>query len=122
MKSLVFAELILELLVESADVVPEESPIQGDMFLITSSNPWYGDILILQNLKCPTTSSHDERRRICHLAKNDLIIKDTLYQRGVDCILRRCLTHKEAVIVLNDFHTEACGGHLYGLETTQNVL
>jgi hypothetical protein len=66
-KSLVFAELISELLVESGDVVPEESPIRGDMFLIESSDPWYGDILIyLQNLKCPTSSSRDERRRIRH--------------------------------------------------------
>ena len=61
-KSLVFAELISELLVKLGDVVPEESLIRGDMFLITSSDPWYGDILIyLQNLKCPTSTSHDER-------------------------------------------------------------
>ena len=33
-KSLVFAELISELPVESGDVVPEESPIRGDMFFI----------------------------------------------------------------------------------------
>jgi hypothetical protein len=44
--SLVFAELISELPVESGDVIPEESPIKGDMFLIMSSNPWYGDILV----------------------------------------------------------------------------
>jgi hypothetical protein len=44
--SLVFAELISELSVESGDVVPEELPIRGDMFLITSLDPWYGDILI----------------------------------------------------------------------------
>ena len=37
-KSLVFAELISELPVESGDVVPEELPIWGDMFLITSSD------------------------------------------------------------------------------------
>jgi hypothetical protein len=45
-KSLVFAELISQLPIESGDVVPEESPIQRDMFLITSLDPWYGDILI----------------------------------------------------------------------------
>jgi hypothetical protein len=79
-KSLVFAELISELLVESGDVVPEESPIRGDMFLIESSDPWYGDILIyLQTLKCPNSASHDEHRRIRHQAKNYLILNDTLY-------------------------------------------
>jgi hypothetical protein len=40
------AELISEHPVESGDVVLEESPIRGDMFFITSSDPWYGDILI----------------------------------------------------------------------------
>jgi hypothetical protein len=87
-KSLVFVELISELPVDSGDVVPEESPIRGDMFLITSSDPWYGDILIyLQTLKCPTSASHDERWHICHQAKNYLIPNDTLYLRGVDCVL-----------------------------------
>jgi hypothetical protein len=93
------------------------------MFLSESSNPWYGDILIyLQNLKCPTSSSRDERRQIHHQAKKYLILNDTLYRRGVDCILRRCLTHEEAVIVLNDCHTGACGGHLSGLATDQKIL
>jgi hypothetical protein len=113
----------LKLPVESGDVVPEESPIRGDMFFITSSNPWYGDILIyLQTLKCPTSTSRDERHHICHQAKNYLILNDTLYQRGVDCVLRRCLTHEEVVIMLNNFHTGACGGHLFGLETAQKIL
>jgi hypothetical protein len=118
-KSLVFAERISKLPVESGDVVPEELPIRGDMFLIQSSDPWYGDILIyLQTLKCPTSASRDERRRIRHQAKNYLILDDTLYRRGVDCILRRCLTHEEAVIVLKYCHTGACGGHLSGLATS----
>jgi hypothetical protein len=101
----------------------EGSPIQGDMFLISYSDPWYGDILVyIQTLKCPSSTSHDEHRRICHQAKNYLILEDTLYSRGVDCIVCRCLTHEEEEIMLNDFHTGACGGHLFGLETTQNIL
>ena len=44
--SLVFADLISELPVESGDVVPEESLFRGDMFLITSSDPCYRDIII----------------------------------------------------------------------------
>jgi hypothetical protein len=68
-KSLVFAELILELPVESGDIIPEESPINEDIFLIASLDPWYGDILVyLQTLKCPASASHDEHRRIRHQA------------------------------------------------------
>jgi hypothetical protein len=93
------------------------------MFFIESSDLWYGDILIyLQTLKCPTSSSRDERRWIRHQAKSYLILNDTLYRQGVDCILRRCLTHEEAVIVLNDCHTGSCGGHLSRLVTAQNIL
>jgi len=103
--------------------MPEESHIIGDIFFISSSYPWYGDILFyLQTLKCPASTSRDERRRIRHQDKNYLILDDTLYHRGVDCILRRCLTHEEVVSMLNKCHTGACGDHLSGLETTQNIL
>ena len=47
---------------------------------------------------------------------------NTLYRCGVDSILRHCLTHDEAEVVLNDCHGGACGGHLYGLSTAQNIL
>jgi hypothetical protein len=84
-KSLVFVELISKLPVDSGDVIPEELPIKGDMFLIASSDPWYGDILVyLQTFKFPTSSSHDERCCICHQEKNYLILEDTLYRQGVD--------------------------------------
>jgi hypothetical protein len=56
------------------------------------------------------------------MEKNYLIIADTLYQRGVDSILRRCLKFEEVDVVLNEFHSGACGGHLFGLETTQKNL
>jgi hypothetical protein len=93
------------------------------MFLITYLDPWYGDILVyLQTLKCPTSSSHDEHLCICHQAKNYLILDDMLYRRGVDCIMCRFLTHEEAIIMLNNCHTGACGGHFSRLVTTQNIL
>ena len=58
--SLAFAELISKLRVESGDVMPEESPIKGDIFLISSSDPWYGDILVyLQTLNFPASASRD---------------------------------------------------------------
>ena len=96
-KSLIFSELISKLLVETCDISLKESPINKDLFPIASSDPWYGDILVyIHTLKCPYFASHNEHRRICHQARNYLILNDTLYHRWVDCILRRCLTHKEA--------------------------
>ena len=65
---------------------------------------------------------HGKNSKLRLHAKNYLIIGDTLYHKGVDSILRRCLTHEEAKIVLNDAHSGACGGHLSGLATTHNIL
>ena len=78
--------------------------------------------MYLQTLKVPTHLSQDERRRLCHVPKNYLIVDNTLYRRGVDSILRCCLTHEEAEVVLNDCHGGVCGGHLSGLSTTQIFL
>ena len=51
-----------------------------------------------------------------------MIIGDALYRRGVDSILRRCLTLEEAEAVLNDCHSGAYGGHLSGLAIAQKIL
>jgi hypothetical protein len=45
-----------------------------------------------------------------------------LYHQGVDQIFHHCLTHEEVEKVLNDFHSGACGGRLFGLDTTQKIL
>ena len=47
---------------------------------------------------------------------------DTSKCRGVDSILRCCLTHDEVEVLLNDFHGGACGGHLFGLSIAQKIL
>ena len=73
-------------------------------------------------MKFPSTFSKDEHRKLRHLAKNYVIIGDTLYQHGFNSILRRCLTLEEADSVLNDCHSGACGGHLSGLATAQRFL
>lgn len=73
-------------------------------------------------MKFPQTFSREERRRLRHNAKNYLIIDNTLYRRGVDLILRRCLNHEEVESVLNDAHGGAYQGHLSRLEIAQKIL
>jgi hypothetical protein len=105
-KSLVFAELISDFPRLDEDIFHDDSFTDQHIFLISSSDPWYGDILIyLQTLKLSQHLPRDDRRRIRHQAKNYLIIDDTLYHQGVDNILHRCLTHEEAESVLNDCHS-----------------
>ncbi len=59
-KSLVFTELIYELPC-GEDIVYEESFLDKHRFLISSQDPWYGDIIIyLQTSKFPLAFSKDE--------------------------------------------------------------
>jgi len=122
-KSLVFAELISDFPRLDEDVIHADSFADEQIFLVSSFDPWYGDIVLyLQTLKFPQHLWRDDRRRVRYQAKNYTIVCDTLYRRGIDNILRRCLNHKEAESVLNDFHNGACSGHLSRLATVQKIL
>ena len=119
-KSLVFAELIYEFPQLYEDVIHVDLFVDEHNFLVSSSNPWYGDIVLyIQTLKFPQHLSRDDRRRVRYQAKNYTIIGDPLYRRGVENILHRCLTHREANSILNDCHNGACGGHLSRLVITR---
>jgi hypothetical protein len=122
-KSLVFVELICDFPHTDVETEPFDSLPDESLFLISTSDPWYGDILLyLQTQRFWPDVSRDERHRIRHHSKYYLIIGDTLYRCGIDTILRRCLTHEEVERVLNDCHSGACGSHLSGMATTQKIL
>ena len=82
-KSLFFAELIAKFLVEEDVAIEEDSFPDEHIFLISTSDPWYRDILIyLHNLKYLPAFLREEQRKLRVHAKNYLIIGDTLYRRG----------------------------------------
>jgi hypothetical protein len=113
-KFMVFAELICALPCADKNIEPRDSLPDESLFLVSTSNPWYGDILLyLQTQHFQPNISHEEHRRI---------LSDTLYHHGIDTILRRCLIHEEAEHILNYCHLGACGGHLSGMATAQKIL
>ena len=122
-KSLMFAELIFSLPSSSPtshvqDQIPDES-----LFLISTLDQWYGDIIIyLQMSSFLPGMSKDARRRIRDQSQPYHIIGDTLYRLGADSVLHRCLTLEEAERVLNDCHFGACGGHMSRYATAQKIL
>ena len=122
-KALVFTELMAGLPRVSQPQQDLESLPNDSLFLIDSSDPWYGDILVyLQTQRFRPSATKDDCRRIRHLAQNYLIVGDTLYHRGVDTVLHRCVIHEEAEKIMNDCHSRPYGGHLLGLATAQNIL
>lgn len=122
-KSLVFAELMVGLPQVSQPLQELESLPDDSLFLMDSSDPWYRDILVyLQTQRFRSSSTKDDRRQLRHLAQHYLIVGDALYHRGVDTVLRQCVTHEEAELIMNDCHSGACGSHLSMLATTQKIL
>ena len=99
---------------------PNDSFSDEFLFLTSMKDLWYGYLIIyLQTQRFQPNLSHDDHRHIRgHHAKYYLILNDTLYRRGIDSILRRCLTDDEAEQVMNDCHSKACGGHLSRMDTT----
>jgi hypothetical protein len=88
---LVFLELISDLPHVDEDIEPRDSIPDESMFLISMSDPWYGDILLyIQTQRFHPNISHEERRHIHHHSKCYLIIGDTLYRHGIENILRQC--------------------------------
>ena len=80
-KSLFFAELIAEFPTEEDVVVEDDSFPDEHIFLISTSDPWYRDILVyIQTLKCHASFSREDRHKLCVNVKNYLIIIDTLYR------------------------------------------
>ena len=62
-KLLIFAELISDFPSEEEVEACEDTFINEHIFLISTLDPWYGDIIIyLQTLKVPTHLSWDERQ------------------------------------------------------------
>ena len=60
-KSLVFTELLLDLLGNSEEVSYDESLVDDHLFLIDSSDLWYGSIIVyLQTTKFPSNVSKEE--------------------------------------------------------------
>lgn len=122
-KALVFAKLLCDFPSSSNDSTSKETIVDESLLLISSSDLWYGYIIIyLQTQKYRSNTSRLEQRRTRYQAKYYMIVGDTLYHRGVDTVLRRCLTHEEAEKVVNDCHSGTCGGYQSSYATTQNIL
>ena len=117
-KSLVFAKLMCDLPCASMKSEPIDSFPDEFMFLISTTDPWYGDLFIyLQTQRFHPTLSHDDRHCICHHAKYYLILNDNLYRHGIDSILWQCLTCVEVERVLIVCHSGACCVHLSKMDT-----
>eukprot|EP00253_Pinus_taeda_P007115 PITA_07115 len=122
-KYLVFVELMCDFPRVDSETVAEDPIADESLFLISTLDPWYGDIITyLQTQTFRPDLSRSNRRKVRFQSQQFKIIGDTLYRLGADSIFRRCLTHEEVERVLNDCHSRECGGHMSGYATAQKIL
>jgi hypothetical protein len=122
-KSLVFVELICDFSHSATENVVVDSLPDESLFLISTDDLWYVYIILyLQTQAFRPALSSTERCRIHYQARQYIILRDTLYRRGIDSIFWRCLMFDEAEKALNDFHSGTCGGHMSGYATAQKIL
>ena len=89
-KSLVFSELMCDFLCADTETVAEEPIADESLFLISTLDLWYGDIIVyLQTQSFRPEISRSERRKIRFHSQQFRIIGDTLYHRGADSVFRR---------------------------------
>jgi hypothetical protein len=86
-KSLVFAELICDFPYSETENVAADSLSDESLFLISTNDLWYGDIIIyLQTQTFRPTLSSTDRRRIRYQDRQYIILEDTLYRCGIDSV------------------------------------
>ena len=76
----------------------------------------------LSTQKLPDHLDANERRKIRVNSRHYAIIADRLYRRGVDGVLRRCVSEPEASRIVIACHDGTCGGHFSGRLTAQKIL
>ena len=122
-KSLVFADLICSFPTDSVPFQSKDHISDETLFLISTHDPWYGDIIVyLQTSTFLSELMKNARRRVQHQSQPYRIVGDTLYRVRVDSMLHQCLTLEEAERVLNDCHSGTCGSHMSGYATALNIF
>jgi hypothetical protein len=83
----VFAELICDFPYSETENVVVDSLPDESIFLISSDDLWYGDIIIyLQNQTFHPNLSSTDQRRVRYQDRQYIILGDTLYRRGIDSV------------------------------------
>ena len=69
------------------ETVAEEPIADESLFLISTLDPWYGDIIVyLQTQSFWPEISRSQHRKIRFQSQQYKVIRDTLYHRGVDSV------------------------------------
>lgn len=100
-------------LTEHVEVEPVDDRLVNDnIFMITVKPKWYAGIVeFMTTQKLPENWSREEKRKVRINSRHFLVMGNRLFRRGVDVILRRCVSKTEVESILIACNDSACGGY-----------
>ena len=93
------------------------------LFLLSVQIPWYADIV--NYLACgimPPKFSYQHKRKLRTDSRFYIWDDPLLLRRGVDMIIKRCVSEIEQRKILDKCHASPYGGHFAGDRTAHKIL
>ena len=103
----------LSRLSDEAGSSPVDDNLRDDnFFLVTAKADRYSGIVeFLTTQQLTTELTKEERRKIIVNSRHYTVIGHRLFRRGMDGILRRCVSEIGAPSILAAYHDSVCEGH-----------
>ena len=84
----------------------------NDSLFSATSIPWFANIInFLTTGAMPSKWNSQDKRKFLSKVKNFYWDDPYLFKYCPDQIFQKCIPDNEVSIVINIYHTEACGGH-----------
>nr|XP_004499872.1 uncharacterized protein LOC101505881 [Cicer arietinum] len=113
----------LEKVEENEDIRPIRDQFADEHIFAITMVPWFTDFA---NFKVggtiPSDFTYQQQKKFIHDAKFYVWDEPFLYKRGVDGLLRRCVSEEEQEKVMWHCHDSEYGGHFSGDRTAARVL
>ena len=93
------------------------------LFNVDIIPPEYADVIYyLTKGTFPADYNDKRKQRLVFKAQPYTMIREVLYNKDKDEILRRCINPSEVPLILKGCHDDICGGHFAGMVIAQKVL
>eukprot|EP01018_Ginkgo_biloba_P012948 Gb_20485 [translate_table: standard] len=113
-------QFLVEKLMILAYDVPESEMVCD---IVGPNSPWYHDIYTyLHDHILPLDLSHNQRKSFIQCASHYTILENTLYRRGYNGTLLKCLNAEEANLAIKEVHDGICGAHTSGMVLAKKLL
>ena len=114
----------LSRLLEGPKTLPmDDDLVDKALFLVIARPLWYSEIVeFLTTQQLPPELPKEERRKIQVNSRQFVVLRNRLYRRGLDGVLRQCVLEGEIDVILSTCPDSACGGQFSSQLTGQKIL